>query len=249
MNTMKKCPFCGEEIEETASKCKFCGEWVTPQQNQAIDTTTGEKSINYKLFYTICNIAIYVAIIVCFASLGEYLADGARGRYAALMKVSALLPSWLTSLAEGIVWVWAVWGLKAYNDTMPQGKQVRLFTSWFVLAIVAYSFQVIANDMESDFQSFVGVIAMLGFVAESILMIIIAIKMRNQWNEERNISTMITVYAIASLASVPVILMLYMFASEQTSDFINALVSCVFDLYFFMTLKAFFGLKAGIKED
>lgn len=28
MSEIKNCPFCGEEINESASKCKHCGEWL-----------------------------------------------------------------------------------------------------------------------------------------------------------------------------------------------------------------------------
>lgn len=30
-NNTKKCPFCGEEIKNTAIKCKHCGEWLNKQ--------------------------------------------------------------------------------------------------------------------------------------------------------------------------------------------------------------------------
>lgn len=33
--SMANCPYCSEQIQETASKCKHCGEWLDPAKRPA----------------------------------------------------------------------------------------------------------------------------------------------------------------------------------------------------------------------
>ncbi len=39
---MKRCSFCGEEIQEDAVKCRFCGEWVVGKRGGEPDDPPAE---------------------------------------------------------------------------------------------------------------------------------------------------------------------------------------------------------------
>ncbi len=43
---MKPCPFCGEQIMETAKKCKHCGEFLDPDNSASVkEASTSEKNL------------------------------------------------------------------------------------------------------------------------------------------------------------------------------------------------------------
>ena len=69
--TMKTCPYCGEEIMATAKKCKYCGEWLESSvdnvykvsKTNAINTS-GSKRANMKLKSYIKRTAIVICSVI-----------------------------------------------------------------------------------------------------------------------------------------------------------------------------------------
>jgi len=169
--TVKKCPYCGEEILATARKCKHCGEWLDGTGNVKVTEITKNSTPhpNYKWLINTCLVAIFLIVISVFLSLWFLSID------ATFDNKWTYLPTLMTMIC-GILEVYFFLGLRkslrAYNKSkgIPIGAYfVLILITIFLVILFAFfiflDFKVKYTDFETITYKIINIIAILAVLS------------------------------------------------------------------------------------
>ncbi len=168
---MKKCPFCSEEIQETAKKCKHCGEWIMESSSDknllTVDNTR-------KVFYW--TLVLWILIFISWAGSIENRQAIFSGIWLILAaiwyrSISLRRKSWKSFwYGEVISWTLLILLIPLFKWESVMEKPMLLI--WQALFISYYTYPLINNRVRSKYlRIIIRVLSVLIFLILSFILV------------------------------------------------------------------------------